>query len=149
MSEDGSVVLNGKVVYLIRFPVGDESGDGHERCDYFIVISQKPVSEIRNAHFRAPDVLGFDIGEICSEYGDYHLEQMVVDKLRETGFDFSLLDEGNDEEIGIYGGDELILIWLHFLNHLDSDLQLKLLPSVSVMFGKRLLEVPGYGLFGG
>jgi len=40
------------VRYLVQFPVGDWSGDGHNRCDYFFVFSDKPVRDVREAHYR-------------------------------------------------------------------------------------------------
>lgn len=41
--------------YEFRFPVGDWSGDGHNRCEWFHVQSNKPIEEWRKAYFTSLD----------------------------------------------------------------------------------------------
>ena len=38
------------MIYKIKFPVGDHSGDGHGRCDTFIVESNVPVTKLAEVH---------------------------------------------------------------------------------------------------
>lgn len=54
--------------YLFTLPIGDWSDDGHGECDYYHIESNKPVEEVREAHFKIRDVTGIDIHEIANEY---------------------------------------------------------------------------------
>ncbi len=144
------------VRYLVQFPIGDWSGDGHSYCDYFFATSEKPLKEVREAHFRSSKVLGFNIGDLCKENQDDKLPAPAVDKLRELGYDFGKIDRLNDydEEASredVYP-EKLFDIWLYLLNHIDPSLKLERtkIPSIN-FYGKdkkgRHLETPGYGVF--
>lgn len=41
--------------YLIKFPIGDWSNDGHGKCDWYMFKSNVPVEELRIAHFKVHD----------------------------------------------------------------------------------------------
>jgi hypothetical protein len=41
--------------YLIKFPIGDWSDDGHGKCEWFIVKSNMPLQIVREAQFRLQD----------------------------------------------------------------------------------------------
>lgn len=40
-------------LYQFKIPIGDWSGDGHGKCTWFVVNSNKPVEEWRKAYFAA------------------------------------------------------------------------------------------------
>ncbi|MBI5065800.1 hypothetical protein HZA97_06185 [Candidatus Woesearchaeota archaeon] len=148
--EDIKVNYQGEEFYLINFPVGDWSDDGHGKCNYFLVSSKKPTKEVRAAHFEAPKVLGFEIGDICHEYEDRYLEENIVTKLKELNYDMDKLDQ-DDDRISL-SPEDMADIWLYLLNHINPELNLKLFPSVPMINfygfedGKHL-RTPGYGLF--
>lgn len=73
-------------LYTINFPVGDWTNDGHGKCDYFVVKSNKSVVELTGIHISVKEKLGFDIGEICAEYEDSELSLDIYDKLVNAGF---------------------------------------------------------------
>jgi len=150
----GTANLGGREVYLIEFPIGDWSKDGHSKCDNYLIKSEKPVQDVREAHFRAPDALGFEIGTICGEYDERSLETEVVDKLREIGYDFESFGKEIDEDGNPdwLSSDQVVDIWTYLLNHIDPSLNLERLVGATVNFygvdeQKRHLKVPGYGLF--
>ena len=136
-------------VHRIKFPIGDWSDDGHGKCGYFMVESDKPVEDVREAHFKSKEVLGFGIGDICKDHEEAELKPEHKEKLEELGYNMNVIDDDEYVETG-----ELIDIWLFLLNHIDKDLNLKTtksdIPSIS-FYGfddkKRHLETPGYGLF--
>ena len=135
--------------HLIEFPVGDWSDDGHGKCAYYIIESAKPVQEVREVHFRAPKVCGFNIGDICCEYGEGSLNDYIRCKLEELGFAFQVI-----EEIEHLTSRDIVNIWVFLLNHVDGSLELSVLDIPSINFygydeKKRHLNTPGYGVMMG
>jgi len=139
------------MTYMIRFPIGDWSGDGHDKCEYYNVRSSHPVQHLREVHFKAPEVVGFDIGDMCHEYEDSQLSADIVDKLNTIGIDLSQYTE--TEECYMYP-DSTVKLWLDILCHIDPALKLELVKTEAEpinFYGfddqGRHLETPGYGLF--
>ena len=140
------------MTYLIRFPVGDWSGDGHNLCETFDVQSNYPVKQIREIHFKAPEVLGFNIGDICHEYDDDVLDEEIADKLKAIGIDLS---EYIHEDEYHLTPNSIIVIWLAILRHIDSTVELiRIDPpkGENISFygfdeQHRHLDTPGYGTF--
>jgi len=150
--------------YLIRFPVGDWSDDGHGKCDYFMVRSNKLAQEVREIHFSCPERLGFDIGNICREYEDSDLSLEIFDKLQAAGFDIEWEDAKSDNQkmcryfhssdSRAMGTEEVFHLWIDILQFLDSELELKLeiveyedINFYGVDKKKRHLSTPGYGVW--
>lgn len=136
--------------YQIRFPIGDWSKDGHGQCDWFTISSNKSVSELREIHFKCPEVLGFDIGEICC--GDNLIPFKILDLLKEN----NIVDNNHDYlSETIYQPSILFSLWLRILKYIDSTFEYvyqgeSTIPSIT--FGgydknKRHLNNPGYGLY--
>ncbi len=133
---------------LIRFPVGDWSGDGHEKCVYFQAESNKTVQEVREIHFSAKEKLGFDIGDICHEYEESEIREDILEALDEAGFDIQWADDR------FMASDSIFKLWIDILMFLDPELKLE--PVVAnfediTFYGfdekKRHLSSPGYGCF--
>ncbi len=149
------------MTYLINFPVGDWSDDGHGKCDHFEVESNKSAQELREIHFSAIDKLGFDIGDICGSYEASELSIDIFDKLVAAGFDIQWQGENQDMEKYFYdndsrgmGSEEVFNLWIDILKFIDKDLEIKVKASESVdisFYGfdrkKRHLKTPGYGTF--
>lgn len=57
-------------MYQFKMTIGDWSDDGHGRYEDFVVRSNVPVEQVREAYFRIKDVTGIDIESICSNYGE-------------------------------------------------------------------------------
>lgn len=106
-----------KKSYLIEFPIGDWSDDGHGNCRYYIVISNKPVEEIREAHFKIKPELDIDIHSI--DQGEYwksedpkmedpqDLVDIWIECLMKVDPDLKLIREVRDRKtISFYGFDE-------------------------------------------
>ena len=144
------------MTYQIKFPVGDWSEDGHCQCKWFTVASNKPVEEVREAHFAAPVNIGIEIGEICKEYQDNVLNADIFTVLRSRGFDFNLLDDFDPSrwhECAIYP-EGIIHIWLFLLVESDPTLELKIIEDKTPTINQygynekgRHLVTPGYGTF--
>ena len=148
-------------MYQIKFTLGDFSRDGHGQFDNYIVESNKPVQHLRELHFSCIDILGFDIGDICKDYGDNSLSEYIYNILVRHQI-FSEEDVKNFEECFeaedaylIDGPNELIHIWLNILKYLDPELTTHIktpdeIPSMH-FYGydkkKRHLNNPGYGLY--
>jgi hypothetical protein len=132
-------------MHRIKFPIGDWSDDGHGKCDWYIVKSNKTLKELIDAHFAFKEKAGFDIGEMCSEYEDSCLQgkiaKFVVDNkiLTDQDKDFELIDEmdvwADDKQalsnfkegwkISLLGTDTMLMIWLRCLKYADPELELE------------------------
>lgn len=138
--------------YVYSFPIGDYSSDGHGQCEYYRVSSNKPLQDLREVHFRCPDVLGFDIGDICSRYEEREIDSSIVEKIQKH------LDIENyyyDPDTKELCSDGMIELWVDLLMVIDPELKLDILPDEEsiVIWGYddkgRHLNTPGYGLFWG
>ena len=135
----------------IRFPIGDWSGDGHGQCEYFIAETNDGVTlaQVREAHFKSKEVLGFDIGDICRLFEESSLTKEQATKLKELNFyDEDIMDSGS------LWTQDIFEIWIFLLNHIDPSLGLveagDSVPEIH-FYGKdekgRHLNTPGYGVF--
>lgn len=148
--------------YLIKFPIGDWSGNGHERCDWYVVKSNKPVEELREIHFSCKEKLGFTIGNLCEEYQEYRVDAVLSEKLLELGI-LDVVVDGPIEALildknGRYipdGTEGLLKLWLEILKYLDPTFEYEIdnekkIPCIN-FYGpdskNRHLDTPGYGLF--
>lgn len=147
-------------MYKIKFTLGDWSDDGHCMKDVFIVESTLPVDDLREVHFKANDLLGFDIGSLCSDYGDSSISRERYEKLEKflsctiyEDIDDDFWEE-NENEILIDSPKDLLHIWLDCLEKTEPGLKLKVIdddiPNIH-FYGRdkknRHLNTPGYGLF--
>lgn len=149
-----------KKEYEIKFPIGDWSNDGHGQCQWFRIKSNKPVQEVREAHFLCERILGFNIGSICSEYEESMIEENILKILKDNEIDISYLfvdatSDATNEEDPLYNNpEELIQLWKNILMFLDKDLQLEIIKDNTPMINfygfdekSRHIKVPGYGVF--
>lgn len=134
--------------YLIRFPIGDWSQDGHNMCDDYYTTSDKPIEDVREAHFKAFEIVGFDIGDICSEYECYALDSNIVVILTALNHPFE------DMDISFMTSYDVFRLWVWLLNYIDPQLNLKehkIMASDMCYCGVdeqgRHLNTPGYGVF--
>ena len=153
-----------------RLPIGDWSGDGHSQCKYYTVSSNKPISEVREAHYKIEETTGINIEELANVYEENWIESEDVEKLVNIGFyDYintiegysymkeyaeSIVDkegeEGRDYEV-----DEDIMahLWLFLLTKADPELKFELEEPLEMLpfFGRdkkgRHISFVGYGLF--
>jgi hypothetical protein len=130
----------------IKFPIGDWSGDGHGKCDYFLATTEATLKDVREAHFAAPAVVGFEIGDICKDYQDSEIDEDIQEKIGEI---FPAWDCNRIER-----PEALFILWISLLNHIDPRLMLAPIEDDSEeinFYGfdekSRHLDNPGYGLF--
>ena len=137
-----------KLKNKLKFTLGDWSDDGHGKTRIFYVKSNKSVDEFREAHFKFADKY-FDIGSLCSEYGDYSIhDEETMNKMKK-------LNLWNEEFHDYVSPEDLMDVWLNAINIIMPDFRF----NVEVndkwedvhFYGydekKRHLNVPGYGLF--
>lgn len=133
-------------MYQVKFPIGDWSDDGHGKCSWFIIKSNRDVNSLRELHFSCINTLGFDIGDICTEYGEDRISPEIIEILKETKIRSDI-----DED---YSPNEIFQLWLDILSYLDPTfnyvIERESIPSI-IFAGydekKRHLNNPGYGLF--
>ncbi len=130
--------------YVIRFPIGDWSDDGHGKCDWFTVKSNKPVEDVREAHFKCK----LPIGELCRDYQEDKPADHLIDEALDLGVPEVFLHPE------YWSPEELVDLWIRLLMITDTDLKLEVIkdetPTINfygVDSKDRHLETPGYGLF--
>ena len=129
--------------YEIKLPIGDWSGDGHGQCEWYTIVSNKPVEQLREIHFKSRDI--FDIEDVfrdCDEYG-YGGD---LPEWAEKFFD----EDGYLEE----GPDGMCELWVACLKAADPGLEVTILVDTTPMlpfygFDSKKRHIPhiGYGLF--
>lgn len=145
-------------MYKFNLPIGDWSNDGHGKCKYYLVESNKPVEEVREAHYRIEKVTGIDIHKVASYYEENYINSReVIQAIIDTGFD--LINNCNefDEEDDYCSFDSynMASLWLHLLMCVDKDLELKMatenkvdmLPFYGFDKKGRHIGFVGYGVF--
>ena len=137
--------------YTFKMPIGDWSDDGHGRCEYFTIQSNKPINEVRDIHFKSKEIL--DIEKICNEYEDSIIDDDTEEELMKLGFDV-------DEMYNKYGTfkfpspEVMANIWIFLLQKADSELELTIVDDVipTITFygfdekGRHIRKV-GYGIY--
>jgi hypothetical protein len=130
----------------IKFPIGDWSDDGHGKCDYFFATTRMDIKYVREAHFAAPSVIGFDIGDICRGYREFDISKSIEEKI------LAIFPDWQSESVDC--PESLFYLWVRLLNYIDSDLSLDPIcedaePINFYGFDNkgRHLKTPGYGLF--
>jgi hypothetical protein len=73
--------------YKFKLPIGDWSGDGHGKADWFTISSSHPLQEVREAYIKATEKVGFSLegdGEKvpCGEYQEW---TFPAERLTEMG----------------------------------------------------------------
>jgi hypothetical protein len=136
--------------------VGDWSGDGHNQSRAYIIHTSATVEDAREAHFKCPEVLGFDIGDIAKDYDESIIPGHIAEALIEIGLLTDAEKEEYEDEDSVYVGHKRVAeIWVAILNHIDPNLKLHI-PSVEELpslhfYGfdekNRHLNTPGYGCF--
>lgn len=138
-------------MYKFSMPIGDWSDDGHGKCEYFIVKSNKPVEEVREIHFQIKEKTGVNIEELCSEYEDNTIFVDDLEEIEELGFDISNI-ETHDGKASLYPTDMLNL-WVFLLCKTDETLKLEIedTPEMLSFYGfdykGRHIGFVGYGCF--
>lgn len=130
---------------LINFPIGDWSNDGHGKCETYLISTDLNIEDVREAHFAVPEKLGFDIGDLCNDYGNCYLDEEIQNKILDVCTEFNDLSDMISE-------NTMIKIWIGLLNYINPALNLKIENIAAINFcgrdkQNRHLNVPGYGLF--
>ncbi len=134
-------------MYRFSMTIGDWSGDGHDKREEYIVVSNKPVEEVREAHFRGmAEVL--DLTQICNEYEENAVE---ADGLPEWAREFFV--DAYDQPGWLSSEPEFFAqLWVEVLKRADPELELELEQIPSLLIGGtdnqgRRCRAMGYGLF--
>ena len=142
--------------YHFKISIGDWSGDYHSVEQNYLVISNKPVEAVREAHFAMESVTGINIEDLCCSYGENTIDLETTGKLQQMGYEFSdvVIQDGMD--CAVMSPSEMADLWLFLLMKTDPELKLELqtLPEEipSLQFhgfddnGRHIGSV-GYGLF--
>ena len=141
------------MAYKIRFPVGDWSSDGHGKCEYFFVESRWPVEDVRKIHHQGPEVLGFDIDEICRNYEENTLSDDIMNQLKARGFHLVRPRYFTDDDYNM-DAEGVFLLWIDLLKYIEPKWEY-VIPSDTyddiTFYGYddqgRHISGPGYGVF--
>lgn len=141
--------------FKFKLPIGDWSNCGHGINEMYIISSNKPLSVVKDAYFKACEKLGFTLDghdklTPCGEYGDVVFKKETIDALEDFGLVFS---EEYDFTTGIEPYDFAQLV-ISFIMVYDSTIDLKIIDDDIPMFQhygyddkNRHIGHFGYGLF--
>ena len=132
--------------YMYNMTIGDWSDDGHSDCMDFVFFCNKPIEDVREAHYKIKEVTGIDIEDICSEYDVDWIDEDTYEQIVALGFEF-------DDESMMPSDSEMARLWAFLLNQVDPDLGIRVLTDLeSIHFygldeKRRRIGSVGYGLF--
>lgn len=93
-----------KKMNLVRIPIGDEGGDGHQMYkDFFFNIPAEFSKEILLENYKKnKESFGFGLSDFANEYEENFILEEQLEKLFKKGFTFSQKAEGsmNDKTDG-------------------------------------------------
>lgn len=139
-------------MYRFRMPIGDWSDDGHGKCDYYCIKSNKPVEYVRDIHFQILEKTGIDIEEICSEYEDSSISVEQFNELLKLGIEEERFDHPYKGNIGV-SSENMCYLWTFLLMKSDETLNLEIeeTPEMLPFYGfdqkERHIGFVGYGCF--
>ena len=117
--------------YMYNMTIVDWSDDGHSESVNFVFFSNKPIEDVREAHYRIKEVTGIDIENICSDYDEDWI----------------------DDDSMMPSEHELAKLWAFLLNQVDPDLSIRVLTDLERIHfhgldeKRRHIGSVGYGLF--
>lgn len=138
--------------YKFKMPIGDWSDDGHGKCVYFTVLSNKTVEDVREAHFKSQEIL--NVENICGRYEEMVIGDDDYQALYDLGYDFTQMS-GYEYECSLYPSEkDMANIWIFLLKKADPELELQIvnddvpmLPFYGYDDKKRHISYVGYGIF--
>ena len=132
-----------------KLPIGDWSGDGHEKCDYYIVDSNVDFKKIVRAYIDMDRK--YEISKQVSEYEDCELTEDFIDLLENLRFDIRKYCISRVDRI--IESDDLAELIIDLIMFYDNSIELKIVSEDMPMLcnwtapkGEHL-DLPGYGLF--
>lgn len=138
-------------MHKFKMYIGDWSNDGHGNFSTYVIASNKPVEDVREAHYKIRTTTGIDVEDICSDYLDDEIDDVTVEHLENLGFTFA-----NKTTFGnaLMTDKEMAKLWLFLLRKTDPELDLKVIdddiPTLHFIGfdeqGRHVGQV-GYGLF--
>lgn len=141
-------------MYKFKLPIGDWSDDGHGKCEYFMIESNKSVEDVRELYFDTVSNVNYSLDGTspyspCSDYEDGKITKEDIDGLG--------LNQDNYLEIteeGYIGSKEFAELFIDFMCTHNEGLELKIVNDEVKMFPfygfdekKRHIGQMGYGLF--
>lgn len=143
--------------YYWILPIGDWSEDGHGHCSTYIVESEYPVENIREAYFKACEHYHLDFSNyLCADYMDGDIWPSQKQFFKNIGID---VDKIRKEHYDNFGGSKSFISFKSYIRILFEfiklgapigELKLIELPSFQYMGtnsdGKHIGNL-GYGLF--
>lgn len=134
--------------FMFKLPVGDWSDDGHGKCHYFIIESDKEIKDVYASIPSIKKCLNIDIFSIANEYEDNEIKQADIDKMKKIGIDVDeLFEQDTYDGIPIYYCDEtksMAKLFIFLLNFVDNSLNLQLVDDKFPMLTSGSI---GYGCF--
>jgi len=143
--------------YEFQIPVGDWSNDGHGRCDYYWIKSNRPVQYVRELYFELckkynASFDGYKYDAPCQNYDDRKIPKSWIEKIELTKEIESLQIQEEEDFYWMVTPDDFINLLLLWLQKNDSSLKLEIIQIPCFTFygvddKSRHISHIGYGLF--
>lgn len=117
--------------FKFKLPIGDWSCDGHCQCEWYVIESNTPLEDVREAYFESVKKTGFDfIKEVCSEYESHTIDEPTYEALKELNIDFGfeIIEEDLEEGIWIEENDYIKMLF-QFIRLSNPFIKLEIIPD--------------------
>ena len=133
---------------LVSIPIGDESGDGHEKCEYSLIEipDQFTQAVLMENYERVQNELGFGLEDFAAEYEDSVLPSEYLRALIVAGFDTKVFSSTMDlDDDGYYlSADDMFHIAIFMASKDLEGFEYRLVQPDFELFGWTNM---GYGVF--
>lgn len=132
---------------IVSIPVGDRFGDGHEKCEYFLIeIPDQFTREVLMENYeKVKDELGFGLEDFAVDYEDSILPSEYLRALIVAGFDTKVFSSTLDLDDSYYlSADDMFHIAIFMASKDLEGFEYRLVQPDFELFGWTNM---GYGVF--
>lgn len=132
---------------LIKFVIGDWSGDGHCQKDTYILEIQHDGSmeikkRLQENEYKIANEYNIHLTFWFADYEDNIIYKDDVEKLDKLKIDYNKNDLNENGELNVYGTNSFLNIWIQLMNLVDPTLTIKK-ANIDCFYSR----CSGYGLF--
>jgi len=137
-----------------KLPIGDWSGDGHGKCDWYELDTDASINEVRDAYFKAKEMIPTLCPEdICSDYEENYVDLDLAQEIERTlGVTLEEWTDDSESTVSVSNND-MIAIVIAFIGvggvkvtHNSTDSLPMLCTWGNDVKGRHISHI-GYGLF--
>lgn len=139
------MTVHEKETHIVRIPVGDLSGDGHDRVkNHDFIVPARFTEDILMENYRKnKELFGFGLKDFAAEYEDFYIPRDKLETLISHGYEYEF-NEAVTDRITI-GSHHMASFAMFFVGHGLDGFAYEEVPEPEItLFGR--WDAPDYGI---